>query len=254
MFKFKGLYAMYYRELHNMRGAWFTIITPFATSLLFLFLFGLSVGPLIGDVEYGGGSINYLLFFLPGVIGMGVVYSAMTPGGFLGEDKSTGALENLLSCPISRSAYILSKVSVAITLSTVQVFLILLLGMPLIGGFQCDNIFLILIAMILGAIFFCSIFVTFASIASPPLNGFILTLFPPLIMLCSSMFYSLENAPYWLRIAAYINPATYMTDVMRVGLIGGVFDHWMLMEVLILFLFSVASLIIATISVRRIHV
>jgi ABC-type multidrug transport system permease subunit len=68
------------------------------------------------------------------------------------------------------------------------------------------------------------------------------------------MFYSLENAPYWLRIAAYINPATYMTDVMRVGLIGGVFDHWMLMEVLILFLFSLISLIITTISVRRIRV
>jgi hypothetical protein len=83
MFKFKGLYALYYRELHNMRGAWFTIITPFVTSLLFLFLFGLSIGPLIGDLEYRGGPVDYLLFFLPGVIGMGVVYSAMSPGGFL---------------------------------------------------------------------------------------------------------------------------------------------------------------------------
>ena len=247
----KGLYAMYYRELHNMRRAWFTIITPFATSLLFLFLFGSSIGPLIGEVEYGKKSVDYLLFFLPGVIGMGVVYSAMTPGGFSGQDKATGALEGLLSCPISRSAYMLSKISVAITLSAVQVVLILLLGGVLTGKFHCANILLVLISMVLGAIFFCSLFVAIASTVSPPLNGFICTLFPPLIMLCSSMFYSLENAPFWLKIAAYINPATYMTDLMRMGLIGG---DQILMEVLVLSLFSLVSLIIAIRSVRRIHV
>jgi len=250
---FKGLYAMYYRELHNMCRAWFTLVIPFANSLFFLFLFGLSIGPLMGKVEYGDQSIDYLLFFLPGVIGMGTMSSAMLPGGFMGQDKMTGVLEGLLSCPISRSAYMLSKISVAITFSITQLFLILLVGAPLIGGFQCDNIFLILIAMLLGTIFFCSLFVAIASLVSSVLNGFCTTLFPPLIMLCSSMFYSLRNAPSWLKIAAHINPATYMTDIMRVGLIGG-FDHWVLMEVVILFLFSSAALIIAMLSVRRIHV
>jgi ABC-type polysaccharide/polyol phosphate export permease len=53
---------------------------------------------------------------------------------------------------------------------------------------------------------------------------------------------------------AYMNPATYMTDVMRGGIIGAPFDHQMLMNILILFIFASAFFIIGILSVRRIRV
>jgi ABC-2 type transport system permease protein len=224
--------------------------------LLFLFLFGLSIGGLVKDVEYGGQAISYFLFLVPGILGMCIINSANLPARAFVEDKNFGILEGLLTCPISRSSYLLAAFLYAITLSIVPLLLVLFVGVPLIEKeIYCSNIFLVLISILLGVICFSSLSMTIMSIIKSPEFGHATwALLMPLIVLCSSMYYSLESAPSWFRTIALLNPATYMADVMRFGLIGGELSHWILMEILILLAFTSAFLIIVTISMRRIHV
>jgi ABC-type multidrug transport system permease subunit len=39
-------------------------------------------------------------------------------------------------------------------------------------------------------------------------------------MFASSLFYPLQNLPSWFRIAAYTNPMTWQTDVLRYCTLG----------------------------------
>ena len=252
---FKGLSVMYYRELHNLRKAWFATISATVMPILYLFLFGLSIGGLMGDIEYGDQYLSYFLFFAPGAVGVGIIFSGVNSAGMLSNDRYSKILERILSWPISRTSYFLARILVAMTISISLLLFVLLLGIPLVEGkLYCGNIFLVLLSALLGIICFSSMFMALLSLIPPPNDAVVLTFLPPMIMLCSSMFYSLANAPSWLRTMAYMNPATYMTDVMRAGIIGVPFDHQMLMNILILFIFASAFFIIGILSVRRIRV
>jgi ABC-2 type transport system permease protein len=209
----------------------------------------------MGEIEYGDQCISYFLFFAPGAVGVSIIFSGVNSGGMLSNDRDSKILERILSWPISRASYFLSKILVSMTISISLLLFVLLLGIPLVEGeLYCGNIFLVLLSALLGIICFSSMFMALLSFVPPPNDAIVLTSLPPLIMLCSSMFYSLENAPSWLRTMAYMNPATYMTDLMRAGIIGAPFDHQMLMSALILFIFASAFFIIEISSVRRIRV
>jgi ABC-2 type transport system permease protein len=209
----------------------------------------------MGNIEYGDQCISYFLFFAPGAVGVSIIFSGVNSGGMISNDRYSKILERLLSWPISRTSYFLSKILASMTISISLLLFVLLLGIPLVEGkLYCGNIFLVLLSALLGIICFSSMFMALLSLLPPPNDSIALTHLPPVVMLCSSMFYSLENAPSWLRTMAYMNPATYMTDVMRAGIVGVPFDHQMLMNTLILFIFASAFFIIGISSVRRIRV
>jgi ABC-2 type transport system permease protein len=248
---------MYYRELHNLRRGWFATINATVIPLLYLFLFGLSIGKLMGDIEYGGQPISYFLFLAPGVVGISIIFSAVNSGGMLSNDRYWGILERLLSWPISRTSYILARILVAITISTILLLLVLLVGIPLIEGeLHCANPFLILLSTLLGVICFCSLITPFALFIKSMSEFYGLTgimLLP--IILCSSAFYPLEAMPSWLRTIAYINPMTYMVDVLRAGFHPIMEPAIPLeIEILILCVFTSFFFVISIISLRRVRI
>ena len=249
----KGLASLYYRELRVMsRQSWATL-TPLITSLFYLFLFGLGMRTLIGEeIFLEGESVDYVLFLAPGVIAMGIISIAQSSGWTLWNDRDWGMLEELLSCPVSSSAYILAKILCTLTLSLIQAFLVLLIGLPLIkGGIFVANIPLVLLSTLLGGVCFFSLFMPLMSrIRSTNLLVAVMTLIYLPMILCSSMFYPLEEAPGWFRIVAHINPMTYTVDILRAGVIG-VGDQQILWEILVLFIFSVSLFGVSVISLRK---
>ncbi|VUT24405.1 MAG: ABC-2 type transporter [Candidatus Methanolliviera sp. GoM_oil] len=252
----KGLSSLYYRELRLMsRNLWATFI-PLITSLLYLFLFGLGIGGMMGEeISFNGENVDYILFLAPGVIAMGIISIAQNAGWTLWNDRDRGMLEELLSCPVSRSAYIMVKILSTLTFSFVQVFLVLVIGLPILKGqFFVTNIYLILLSTLLGGVCFCSLFIPFMSrIRSSNLLVAIVTLIFLPIMLCSSMFYPLESAPYLFKIVAYLNPMTYTVDILRAGLIGSL-NQEILLEILVLFIFTIALFAASVISLRKVRI
>ncbi|GEM_PF-1017352 len=261
MFKFgafSGLTALLFREGKIWWGLRYLVFTSLFTPLLYFFLLGTGMREMMGEMLFDGSPVDdYILFLTPGIIGMGIVSIAISSGTTSFNERQWGTFERVLTLPVSRSSYVLAKILVAMILSIGQLLFILLLGIPLVeGGLYCDNIFLVLLATLLGVICFCS-FITLLALSIKSSTEFYgltgLMLLP--IILCSPAFYSLEAMPFWLRAIAYINPMTYMVDVLRAGFMGS-WDQqipWGI-EVLILCVFTILFLAISIISLRRVRV
>jgi ABC-2 type transport system permease protein len=250
---FGGLAALLFREGKIWWGLRYLVFTSLFTPLLYFFLLGTGMREMMGEMLFNGSPVDdYILFLTPGIIGMGIVSTAISSGTTSFNERQWGTFERVLTLPVSRSSYVLAKILVAMILSIGQLLFILLVGIPLVeGGLYCDNIGLVLLATLLGVVCFCSLITPIALSIKSSTEFYGLTgimLLP--IILCSSAFYPLEAMPSWLRIIAYINPMTYMVDVLRAGFVGpwGSQIFW---ELLILCAFTIFFLAISIISLRR---
>ena len=251
----KGLPSLYYREMHIWSRTYWMIIISLSTPILYILLFGLAMTGLIQQIEYQGKEIEYLLFLLPGMIAMGIHGCGMNTCWTLFMDRQMGTLEQILSSPVSRSAYGFGKVLSVVTQSFIQVLLILVVGLPLVGmGISVANLPLLLFSAFLGGVCFCSFYMILAStIKSNDLLSTISTLIMMPMMFCSSMFYPLDMIPSSLQYVAYANPMTYIANSLRAGLIGTWTDQ-VSIELLVLCAFSIALFSISVLSLRRIKI
>jgi ABC-2 type transport system permease protein len=253
--KFKtlnGLLALYIRESKVWLSLKYVIASSLLIPLLYFFLLGTGMGEMIQTPLIES---DYILFLTPGIIAMGTASIAMSSGHILfNERRFWGMYEEMLTLPISRSAYLLSKILWVMTLSMGQLLFILLVGIPLVeGGFYCANIFLVLLSILPGAICFCSLIMPIASSIKSAASFYGITGFISLpIILCSSAFYPLDTAPHWLRMIAYINPMTYMVDIARAGFTG-LWDQWILLKILILCVFTLFFFAIGVISLKKVR-
>lgn len=251
-----GLASLYYREMRIWSRTGWMIILSISTPILYILLFGLSMTGLIGHMEYQGEQIDYLLFILPGIMAMGIHGSGMNVSWTFFSDKRWGALEQILSSPVTRSAYGLGKILSVVTQSFIQVFFILVVGLPLVKiKLFIANLPLLCFSAFLGGVCFCSLYIILASrIDSNDLLSTIsnLIIFP--MIFCSSMFYPLETMPSpVLKVIAQINPMTYLVDCLRASLIGS-FSFQIGLELSVLSCFAIALFSISIFSIKRVHI
>jgi ABC-type Na+ efflux pump permease subunit len=96
----------------------------------------------MGNIEYGDQCISYFLFFAPGAVGVSIIFSGVNSGGMISNDRYSKILERLLSWPISRTSYFLSKILASMTISISLLLFVLLLGMgecPEVGTVSQGN-------------------------------------------------------------------------------------------------------------------
>src|SRR3989338_8038009 len=75
-----------------------SLIPPMLTSILFILIFGYSLGSRISEIE----GVSYLNFILPGLLMMGVIMSAYMASSFaLFIQKFQRSIEELLVSPIA---------------------------------------------------------------------------------------------------------------------------------------------------------
>ncbi len=251
----KGLRSLYYREMRIWSRTYWMIVLSLSTPILYILLFGLAMTGLIQGIDYQGKEIDYLLFLLPGMIAMGIHGCGMNACWTLFMDRQMGTLEQILSSPVTRSAYGFGKILSVVTQSFIQVFLILVVGLPLVGKeISIANLPLLLFSAFLGGVCFCSFYMILASIIKTnDLLSTISTLIMMPMMFCSSMFYPLDMIPSTLRYLAYANPMTYIANTLRAGLIGSL-SKQVSIELLVLCAFSIALFSASVLSLRRIRI
>jgi ABC-2 type transport system permease protein len=253
---FEGAFALYYREMRIWSRTWYMIVTFIATPIFLIALFGLAMSGLVPEMEYQGENINYLLFLIPGVIAMGIHGNASSVLWNIFSERRWGGLEQILSAPVSRSAYGLSKILLVVTQSLIQLPLILLIGYALVEKqiLIPNNLLLLLVATFLGSICFCSFYMILGStIGTQDLLITVINLIMMPMIFCSSMFYPLEMMPYWLGTIAKLNPMTYIADGLRAGLIGSI-NPEILLGILVLFIFSLVLFTASVISMRKVRI
>src|SRR3989338_3565690 len=94
-----GFLTLTERECRRFLRVWQqTIIPPIITSLLFILIFGYSLGSRISSI----GGVSYLEFILPGLLMMGVIMSAyMNTVSSLYISKFQGSIQEVLVTPLS---------------------------------------------------------------------------------------------------------------------------------------------------------
>jgi ABC-2 type transport system permease protein len=196
---------------------------------------------------------SYLAFILPGAVLNSALSSSGIAGQFIVQDIATGYFDKLLLTPVRRGALLLGAVfagALMLGLQTTLVSLVGLLlglnpptGLPGIGA-------IILIALLVGnALAGLTVGVGLRS-GSPSATQGISFLFFPLTLLTAA-FVPFDLLGGWIRVAAQLNPITYILQAMRTILLDG----WgntadILTGLLIALLLSVATFAFAVTSLQ----
>ena len=209
--------------------------------LIYIFVAGFAYTSLINEVPFENKELNYPTFLATGMIGFNIMNSTLISGIIIWNDRRHGMFEQILSGPFTRTNYILSNVVTIGIVGLVSATLIALVALPVFFDSIVFNLFtipIIVFASIVGSLLFGSI----ASIISTRIkssegfNVIINTVFL-FFAFVSTAFYPASGAPEPLATAFYINPLTYLVDVIRAGIFG-TFSEFVIIEMIVLIVLS----------------
>lgn len=215
--EFIALATIVRREIGRFLRIWTqTIIPPILTSILFILIFGFSLGSRISEIH----GVSYLQFIIPGLLMMGVIMSAYSTAFSLYLQRFQGSIQELLVAPISYWHMILG-----ITLGGVLRALLVGAGILIVslifGAVTIQHFFVVLLFIILVSMLFAFAGIVTALWANDfdQLNIFSTFLITPLTYL-GGVFYSVDMLPAFWRSLAHFNPILYMVDGFRFGFLG----------------------------------
>jgi ABC-2 type transport system permease protein len=204
---------------------------------------------LINAVPFGGRELDYPAFLASGMIGFNIMNSTLISGILIWNDRKHGMFEQILSGPFTKTHYILSNIFTIGIVGLVSASLIAAVGYPVFFESVEFSLFTIPI-LVFGAIVGSVLFGSLASIISTRIrstegfNVIINTVFL-FFAFVSTAFYPSDGAPEPLRTAFYLNPLTYLVDVIRAGIFGDI-TNFVILEMVILVGIASALFIIAS--------
>jgi ABC-2 type transport system permease protein len=167
---------------------------------------------------------NYISFLAAGVVVMTVLNNGLAGGVDLLFDKENGFLERLMSTPIHRTSVILSRFLFVMTLTSLQVLVIL--GVAFLFGVQPATGFpgiamILLIGMLFGVgLTAVSMALAFSAKSHGDFFSVLGFLSLPMIFLSSALV-PLSAMPAWMGLLAQFNPMTWAIDAIRPLILSG---------------------------------
>ncbi|MFH1786703.1 MAG: ABC transporter permease [archaeon] len=207
------IYILWIRQLKRYVRSRSRMIGSLGQPLLFLVALWFGFGPIFQKA--GGG--NYLDFLAPGIIAMGILFTAMFMGIEVIWDRQFGFLKETLVAPVSRLTIVVGRTLGGATVAFAQGIVVLLI--TLVVGFRPLNpsmIPLALLFMFLVGMLFTAMGTAIASVmedmhAFPLIMNFLLM---PMFFLSGALF-PIENLPPSIGFIARIDPLSYGVDGLR---------------------------------------
>jgi len=194
-----------------------TIFPPLVSSLLYISIFGYTIGSKIPDVQ----GISYMHFLIPGLIMMYVIegaYSNTSSSLFI--SRWAGHIQEILVSPLSYfemvSAILIGGLVRSLVTATGVYFVSLLfISTPI------THPGIVILSAILVSLTFSSIGAIVAVLAEEFEHLTICTTFviTPLIFF-GGVFHSVTMLPEFLQKITALNPIFYMVNAMRYGMLG----------------------------------
>ncbi|MBM5811780.1 MAG: ABC transporter permease [Gammaproteobacteria bacterium] len=170
-----------------------------------------------------GAAVRYVDWLLPGVLGMNMMFSCLFGVGYVVvRYRKSGFLRRLSATPLTAMefgvAQVVSRLGLCLGVS-VLVYAVL----ALLVDFRNDgSLLLLFLTAAIGAISMIALgFMVAARITSEELANGVLNLLSWPMMLLSGVWFSLEGAPGWLRIAAEALPLTQLLNAARAIMLDG---------------------------------
>lgn len=213
-----GLYTLIKQETQRcFRVSIQTLITPWVSAILFIFVFGSVLGSRINTIE----GIRYIQFVLPGILMMNVLTSAFSQSSSsVYFQRFVRNIEEILVAPLSHSEMILGYLIGAVIRAIIVGLGILVIGL-LFGAVSLHNLGIFIFYIFGVSVIFGLIGILIGLWANnfeqlSLLSTFILT---PLSFL-GGMFNSVKMLPPALQPFAYLNPLLYFNDGVRFAMTG----------------------------------
>ncbi len=208
------------REMIRLFRSRTRIITGLAQPVLFLFILGVGLGPVIGDRGIPGATYQEFLF--PGVLVMSLLFSAMFSAISIVWDREFGFLREMLVAPVSRTALVLGKALGGGSQAVAQ-GAILLLAAPIVGVDLGPVQLLQMLGLLMLLAFSIVSFGIVVSSRMQRIESFQVVMglvVNPMLFLSGALF-PLNGLPTWLNTLTRFNPVTYYgVDPVRRVLLG----------------------------------
>ncbi|MFI2779975.1 ABC transporter permease [Streptomyces sp. ALB3] len=194
------------------------VLMPVIFTLLFVFVFGGSVGQALG-----GDSDAYVNYVVPGLMAMLGMNIAMAVGSGVNDDFRKGVMDRFRTMPIARSSVLIAKIVVEV--GRMLIAIVILLGVGFALGLEIKtSVFGLLASVGLSAVFGSSLMWIFILLGltmktTQTVQGMAMLVLMPL-QFGSSIFAPPSSMPGWLQSFTDYNPLSNLADAAR-GLISG---------------------------------
>jgi len=245
------IYILWLRQLKRYFRSKSRIIGSLGQPLLFLVALGFGFGPVFAKA--GGG--NYIEFLAPGIISMGIIFTALFSGIEIIWDRQFGFLKETLVAPTSRLEIMIGRTLGGATVASLQGIIILVLS--LFVGFRLDNLAVLPLALFfifLIALLFTALGTAIASVLQD-MQGFQLImnfLVMPLFFLSGALF-PLEGLPPLLETITKADPLSYGVDGLR-GVLANNSHFGLGLDFLVLSLITIIILLIGSYLFSKIEI
>ena len=213
------IYTIWLRNMKRYIRSRSRIIGSISMPLFFLLFLGFGLNSVVQIPGLGG---NYVVFLIPGMVAMSVLFTSVFSGIQIIWDKQFGFLKETLVAPVSRLEIMLGQTAGGATTAFVQGVIILLLSF--LVGMKSESIagfFIAFLFMALIGIAFTAFGIAIAS-KMEDMTGFQLIMnfvvFP--IFGLSGALFPISSLPSFVAPITLIDPLTYGVEGIRYGLTG----------------------------------
>ena len=248
MVNYVGLGALIRRELKRTYMVINQVVwPPVIMTLLFLFIFGLSLGSRIKTL----GGVPYVEFLLPGLVMLNVISSSYDESSSsLFQQRFMNSIQELLIAPLSYVELIVGFLTGSVLRGLVIGNLVMLIGLLLVHAGPHDG-FVYFYFMGVTALLFSAFGMIAGLLGKTWDNLAIFTTFviTPLTYI-GGVFSSLSLLPPLLQRISLVNPMVYMIDGFRYSYTGMV-DINLLVDGVVVTVLAIGALAVAFVLTKR---
>ncbi len=206
------------REILRVVKIWSqTVFAPVISSILFILVFGLSLGERIREIE----GFDYRAFIVPGLITMAMVQAAYSNNSSsIFQARSDRYVNDVLSAPMRpwqmNLGFNLGGVVRALAIGA----LLLALALPL-TGVPIRHPLVLVVAIALGLVLFSALGTVVGIFAETfDHHTFIANILILPLAFVGGVFYSVETLPSPWQELSHVNPLFYLVNAVRYGFLG----------------------------------
>lgn len=214
----RGWWALLEREVLRYFKVWTqTIVPPIFTAVLFVFIFGVSLGSRIDTIR----GVPYLEFIVPGLVMNGIIAASYSnTSSSLYDSRTRGYIDDVLIAPISDTelafAYVFGAASRGLLVGGGT-----LIAVWFFADLPWTSLAIVVYYAVAVSVFFSCVGSWFGLWGDRWDHVFApITFFLTPLTFLGGVFYSVDMLPGVWRDVSLFNPIFYMVDGIRYGMVG----------------------------------
>ncbi|ABL78988.1 ABC transporter permease [Thermofilum pendens] len=219
----RGLATMVYRQVKRFVNARSRLVMSVVQPVTWLVFFGMGWSRAFSfpgaRAMFGG--LDYLSYLASGMVAMTIIMGSFMSGISVIWDKQFGFLKETLVAPASRAEIIIGRALGDSLVVVFQSLIIMALMFLVAPGLNPYGVLPAVGYGLLLSLGFASIGIALSTKITS-MEGFqmIVNLVTMPLLFLSGIFYPINTMPDWMKVLAYLDPATYAVDGMRYCLTG----------------------------------